>query len=238
MAGKVGRPMTGVTYSANLVKVANERLRAMQKKYKNASMSASFRNIERYYERGGEKGSIYSHENKQGRDRGYLGFKTYNKKEWASLSVEQKKYYNAMLNQFLENQTSTKIGIEQAYKDAYNTFIKDNPNMSDLTYGDYKELWKTYHDNVKPAKGDYLASDRIMTLIEHDKFNMEMLTGSQAEETLKFLRGTMSPREERNFLSKFDKPDFNTGKVMRREGNQGSRPATMADSAPRRPRNF
>ena len=186
-----GRPRRDLSYQSKLVKKANERLRKLESVHKEmyslkgiqfdfAQLSRAYRDIKKYAEGtwGKNKPQIYRIDE----ETGAIRFLT--KSQYNELTDEGKKYYIDMLNQFLENQTSTKMGVEQAYIDAYNTFRKNNPQFTNMTFQDYMEAWKVYNDNVKADESNHFGYGKIIKLIKNGKFSaesIEALTAGQVE---------------------------------------------------------
>ena len=222
---KRGRP-AGTAYRANLVKTANERLRKMEKihafdadKYpslrnlKFTDLSRAYRDIRKYAtEQPNGKGKIY-------RETSDGGFRFIGKKEYEKLSQAEKRYFDDILNQFLENQTSMKVGVIDAYKKSYDTFIKKYEQYADWSFEDYMNTWKTYSEQVAPDRRDKFQYDQLTMLITTGNFNVEFLTHNQAMMATKY-----NVAESNNpFANK-------AGKLTYQH-------RTMADEADRKPRN-
>lgn len=163
----MGRPRSSIyDYNASKVKTANERLRKLQKVYDNARQSAGYRIIERNFtEQPNGRGWLYSDTTKTGKDRGYIGFKTMNKKEWAGLTDEQKKAYNVALEKWLSSDTSTKLGIEMSFEKARQTYLSNHPEAREwLTMDKYKELWERKQE-LQDRLGDHFDYSRFMMTV-------------------------------------------------------------------------
>lgn len=192
-----GRPRRDLSFQSKLVKKANERLRKLESvhtemyhlkgmQFDFSELSSSYRNIKKYAEGtwGKNKPQIY----RVDEDTGAIRFLT--KSQYNLLDDEGKKYYNDMLQQFLEDQTSTKMGVEQAYVDAYNTFRKNNPQFEGMSFQDYMEAWKVYNDRVKADESNHFGYGKIIKLIKSGTFSadsIEALTAGQVEKSQHYM---------------------------------------------------
>lgn len=138
-SGSSNRPI-GYDYNKNLVKVANERLRKLEKVSKMASQSPAYKTIQKLVMSPNSPSAKFY---KLGAD-GSVRF--INKTEYSKLTPYEQKKYNEALNAFLNNQTSTKLGIQKARKDAYDAFMENHPNLN-WTQEDYERFWKNYSDS-------------------------------------------------------------------------------------------
>lgn len=202
-----GRPKRDLSFPKSAVKRANERLRKLESVHSGffykpdkdtpgyyikgiqfdwSSMSSAYRNIEKYANRPGtaNKPQIYKINEKTG------AITFINKTQYDQLDEKGKKYFQDMLNQFLEDQTSTKIGVEQAYIDAFEKFKKNNPQFEKMSFEDYMLAWKTYDDKVKADESDHFSYGMIQTLIEDGTFSaaaIESLSADQVNKTRKYM---------------------------------------------------
>lgn len=223
----MARPKKERAYNRDWVKVANERLRKLEsvhnfnkKQFPKlydmgisfSNLSAEYRMIERYAGRQDEKGKIYR-TTEDGR-----GIRFINKTEYDKLTDAEKDYFNKTLQNFLESETSTKTGVLESYKKAYETFKANHDAYSGMTFEDYMQTWKVYHDQIMPDKQNHFSYSRFTQLLESGNFTFEMLTGNQAEEV-------------RNYIQGGDKRYSNIGHKFRMTNRHGK----MADRARRRP---
>lgn len=231
-----GRPRRDLSFDTRAYKRANERLRKLesvhtglryydestgrlqkvQGQFDFANMSSAYRSVKRYAEKQGSKTKpqIYRIDE----ETGAIRFIT--KSEYMKLDDEGKKYYQDMLNQFLENETSMKTGIEDMYYKAYESFKKEHPAYRDMSYDEYMDTWKAYHDQVKADEDNHFDYSKLQMLINNGDFNKDniaLLSQAQADKTLHYM----------NNLSAQDTND---------KGGR-FRTTSIADTAPRRPNN-
>lgn len=89
--------------------------------------------------------------------------------------TSKEKYENIKRIQgYLSSQTSTVSGTNKAIKKAYETFIS-NPSVSIMskkvpTLDEYRNLWKTYRENVSKDKKELLGSDVVIQAIKKIAF--------------------------------------------------------------------
>lgn len=138
-SGSSNRPI-GYDYNKNLVKTANERLRKLEKVSKMSSQSPAYKSIQKIAMSPNSPSNKFY---KLGAD-GSVRF--INKTEYMKLSPYEQKKYNEALASFLNNQTSTKLGIQKSRKDAYDAFMENHPNL-DWTQEEYERFWKNYSDS-------------------------------------------------------------------------------------------
>lgn len=152
-----------MAYNYNLVRVANERLRKLERKGLYSGYSKPLANSSVEYqamrtmaiELPNTKGAIYrlgtnTDMDKYGPDK--LRFIT--KREYMELTPRQQEYFDEQLTRFLEAQTTTKLGIEKAVDDAYNKFLENHSNLSDMTREEYAEFWEEYADRFSQMQAD------------------------------------------------------------------------------------
>ena len=88
---------------------------------------------------------------------------------------EAKYEYIRRMQEILSNQTSTVGGTNRAMYRAYKSFMK-NPNVMmkdkegnlkpvNLSFQEYKDIWKAYKDNVEPDKEGKYDSDSVIDFI-------------------------------------------------------------------------
>lgn len=231
-----GRPRRDLTFDTRAYKRANERLRKLesvhsglryydertgrlqtvQGQFDFANMSSAYRSVRRYAEKQGSKTKpqIYRIDE----ETGAIRFIT--KSEYMKLDEEGKKYYQDMLQQFLDNETSMKTGIEDMYYKAYESFKKEHPAYRDMSYDEYMDTWKAYHDQVKADEENHFDYSKLQMLINNGDFNKDniaLLSQAQADKTLHYM-GNLSAQSTDDKGGKF-------------------RTTSIADTAPRRPNN-
>ena len=198
MAGR-GRPISR-HYDRDMVKVANERLRKLEsvheefhifkkavitKKYDFSEMSSAYRTIKHYAEEMPEGlGKIYRIDEETGAIR-FIGKKAYD-----ALSPEEQRYFGRVLKQFIEDPTSRKMGVEQVYMDAYETFKKNNDQYANMTFEEYMDTWKTYQDIVRADEENHITYEQLQVLINNGAFNsdsIEKLNAQQVQKTQHYM---------------------------------------------------
>lgn len=138
-SGSSNRPI-GYDYNKNLVKVANERLRKLEKVSKMSSQSPAYKSIQKIAMSPNSPSNKFY---KLGAD-GSVRF--INKTEYMKLSPYEQKKYNEALDSFINNMTSYKTGILKAQSKAYEKFMENHPNL-DWTQEEYERFWKNYIDS-------------------------------------------------------------------------------------------
>lgn len=231
-----GRPRRDLSFDTRAYKRANERLRKLesvhtglryydertgrlqtvQGQFDFANMSSAYRSVRRYAEKQGSKTKpqIY----RVDEETGAIRFIT--KSEYMKLDDEGKKYYQDMLEQFLSNETSMKTGIEDMYYKAYESFKDKHPGYSDMTYDEYMDTWKAYHDQVQADEANHFDYSKLQVLINNGDFNKDniaLLSQAQADKTLHYM-GNLSAQSTDGKGGRF-------------------RNTSIADTAPRRPNN-
>lgn len=231
-----GRPRRDLSFNTAAYKRANERLRKLesvhtglryydadtgrlrkvQGQFDFANMSSAYRSIRRYAEKQGSKTKpqIYRVDEETG------AIRFIKRSEYMELDDEGKKYYQDMLNQFLENETSMKTGIEDTYYKAYESFKKDYPAYRTMSFDDYMDTWKAYNDQVKADEANHFDYSKLQILINNGSFNKKniaLLSQSQADKALHYM-GNLSAQSTDGKGGRF-------------------RSTSMADTAPRRPNN-
>lgn len=163
------------SYNRNFVKVANERLRKLEKVSKLSQQSAAYRSIQKYAIE--EPNSMSAKFYTVGKD-GSIRF--INKTAYNNLSSYEKKRFNEVLNNFLDNATSTKLGVKKAQKDAFDEFMENHPSL-DWSYDEYQNFWKKY-DQMRTDTSDKNAYDRLTQLFQSPGKFSENLTDDKIRE--------------------------------------------------------
>lgn len=91
-------------------------------------------------------------------------------------TAEARYQYIRRLQEILSNETSTVGGTNRAMKKAYNSFMKNpkvmQPDASgklkpiNLSFNEYKKIWKTYKSNVEPDENGKYESDTVIDFIQ------------------------------------------------------------------------
>lgn len=176
------------SYRASLVKSANERLRKIEKVY-NATNDS---NIYVWLQK-----QAVEHPNTTGKFLGYLDeegnkqleytdrIRFLNKTDFEKLTDNEKSQYNQMLDRFFESNTSTKIGIEEKYRKAMQSFNEENKYQFD-NVEDYKKFWDTYNNMVESDQMSKLDSDTIWYAFENIDIPA-MMNENKIEKALRYL---------------------------------------------------
>lgn len=232
-----GRPVSR-HYDKNLVKTANERLRKLEsvhaefhslkkagitRKYDFSAMSSAYRTVKHYAEEMPEGlGKIYRIDEETGAIR-FIG-----KRAYEALTPEEQRYFERTLNQFLEDPTSRKMGVEEAYQQAYKTFKKEHKQYRRMSFEEYMDTWKTYQDIVKADEDNHFSYEKVQVLINNGQFNvkaLETLSESAVEKTNHYMN---------NVASQTTKGKGGKFRQLHYTNPNG----TIADNAPRRPNRY
>lgn len=230
-----GRPRRDLSFDTRAYKRANERLRkleavhtglkyydednglqTLQGNFDFANMSSAYRSVKRYAEKQGSKTKpqIY----RVDEETGAIRFIT--KSEYMKLDDVGKKYYQDMLEQFLSNESSMKTGVEDSYYKAYQTFKEEYPKYRNMSFEEYMDTWRAYHDQVKADEENHFDYTKIQILINNGTFNKDniaKLSQAQADKT-------------QHYMSNLS--------AQSTDGKGGRfRTTSIADTAPRRPDN-
>lgn len=164
-------------YPQATIKVANERLRKLEKVLTEKAKAQGFKSMAESSEAYQEmlkyaesmpktKGRIYNQELlKEGKLR-FIG-----KKEYEKLSEEEKAYFVERMNAFLANKSSTTSGILKAHDQSYYTFMsKYGKNYPNLTKKQYFEFWEKYNVYVNLNNEHYSYTDvtRVLKFVRLD----------------------------------------------------------------------
>ncbi len=144
------------------VKRANERLRKLETVNKLSGSSSAYQSIAKMAL---DKNSIDNpfyrfFTNKDGS----TGIRFVTPKEYANMSRIQQQRYEAAVDRFLNNQTSTKLGIESAMRRSYDNFMDSHPNLN-WSQEEYERFFKQYSQmqEDEEAKNAY---DRMTQVFE------------------------------------------------------------------------
>lgn len=144
------------------VKRANERLRKLETVNKLSGSSSAYQSIAKIAL---DKNSIDNpfyrlFTNKDGT----TGIRFVLPKDYSNMSRIQQKRYEDAVDRFLNNQTSTKLGIESAMKKSYDNFMDSHPNLN-WSQEEYERFFKEYSQmqEDEEAKNAY---DRMTQVFE------------------------------------------------------------------------
>ena len=158
---EIGQYEKFIHYPEATIKVVNERLRKLEKVYDLAESSEEYQEMKKYAEDYPKtKGKIY---NQKLLAEGKLRF--IGKREFMKLTDEEKLYFIARMNVFLEAKTSTAGGINKARQQSYITFMqKYGKKYPNLTYEGYQAFFKAYNQYNKNKEDQYAYEDITMAL--------------------------------------------------------------------------
>lgn len=150
----MARPTKPIKFPRAEVKRANERLRKLETVNRMAQSSEAYKSVERLATDPNAYSSKFYRTNiidKNGVDTGkpllnkdgtpairFITPAQYNK-----LSRYDQMKFDEIVNNFLENRTTTKLGIEKVRRDNYDSFMKNHPNLH-WTQEEYENFWKNY----------------------------------------------------------------------------------------------
>lgn len=172
------------SYKRDFVKVANERLRKLETVHGLAHQSAAYRMVERFAnEPNSPDSKFYRHViNKDGSP----GIRFLSASQYNELSDFEQREFDKVLEQFLDNQTTTKLGVKQAQTDAYKKFMENHPNLS-WTQEEYEKFFKTYYDYNKDTEEKERYARLTQFLETPDIFDAAAdLTDDKIEEILNY----------------------------------------------------
>lgn len=164
------------------VKRANERLRKLETVNKLSGSSSAYQSIAKMAL---DKNSIDNpfyrfFTNKDGS----TGIRFVLPKDYANMSRIQQKRYEDAVDRFLNNQTSTKLGIESAMKKSYDNFMDSHPDLN-WTQEEYERFFKEYSQmqEDEEAKNAY---DRMTQVFEEPGEFGENLTDEKISRILNY----------------------------------------------------
>lgn len=126
------------------VKRANERLRKLETVNKLSVQSTAYRNVQKYAINEPNSMSNKFYRLVQNKD-GSEGIRFITRTQFNNLSEEEQKYFNQVVKNFLGNESTTKIGIENIRRRAYDEFMNNHPDL-EWTQDEYEDFWKKYSD--------------------------------------------------------------------------------------------
>jgi len=149
----MARPKKVTKFPYSLVKTANERLRKLETINRMAQSSEAYKSIERFATDPNAYSSKFYREVKN-KD-GSPGIRFIKPGEYNQLSRYDQMKFDEIVNNFLENRTTTKLGIEKVRKDNYDSFMKNHPDLH-WSQEEYENFWKNYSQAQKD-KEDVIA---------------------------------------------------------------------------------
>lgn len=171
-------------YNRSLVKTANERLRKLETVNKLAHQSQAYRSIEKYFNNPNSVDNKFYRAvtNKDGTP----GIRFITPSQYAKLSDYEQREFDKTLEQFLNNQTSTKLGVKKAQKDAYDNFMDNHPELN-WTQEEYENFWKKYYDYSKDQEEKERYNRLTQVLESPDYFDIaDDLTDAKIEEIIHY----------------------------------------------------
>lgn len=181
MARRYNNP---VPYNKSRVKVANERLRKLETVSHLAPQSSAYRSIEKFaMNKNSPDNKFYRWvTNKDGTP----GIRFLTPSQYASLSKDEMIEFNKTLDQFLDNMTSTKLGVEKAKKKSYDNFMENHPNLN-WTQDEYEKFWKKYSDYLSDQE-ERERYNRLTQILDYpDTFDFTSdLTDEKIDEVLHY----------------------------------------------------
>ena len=171
-------------YNRSKVKTANERLRKLETVSKLAHQSTAYRSIEKYFNNPNSPDNKFYRAvtNKDGTP----GIRFLTPSQYSELSEYEQKEFDKTLENFLNNQTSTKLGVKKAQKDAYEEFMKNHENLN-WTQEEYENFWKKYNDYSKDQEEKERYNRLTQVLESPESFDIaEDLTDDKIEEIINY----------------------------------------------------
>lgn len=149
----MARPKKVTKFPYMEVKRANERLRKLETVNHMAQSSEAYKSIERFANDPNSYSSKFYREVKN-KD-GSPGIRFIKPGEYNKLSRYDQMKFDEIVNNFLENKTTTKLGIEKVRKDNYDSFMKNHPDLH-WSQDEYENFWRNYSQAQKD-KEDVIA---------------------------------------------------------------------------------
>ena len=167
---KRGRPRNEYNLTPELkhkIKVINQRLYRLEKSNYTSS-SAAYRTMSQYAV--GKDRRLYNYDDYT------LRLKS-SKKDWESMSREERERLTKMVENIWENPESTTqiSAINIAFDKAADSFNENFRPERRITREQYKEVWETYTDILKEGRYEFLGSDKVMQLMQDPNLNVGMM---------------------------------------------------------------
>lgn len=214
-------------YRRGLVKVANERLRKLEKVYHATDDSNAYRKIEELSNTVQTTGKFFNVDEVQD------SIRFINKTDFMKLTEAQKVEYNDILDKFLEAKTSTFTGVENKFKSALESFNKDNEHGFQFDNVDqYKTFWKTYQDVTEGRITDEQYNELSLDILFNNYDIKKLIENNTLEDVLRSKLGNTGTKWSSILTKKTN---------IRKNAPVMKRPTvvrpSMAARAPRRPSN-
>lgn len=142
----MARPKKVNTFPRSLVKTANERLRKLETVNRMAQSSEAYKSIERFANDPNSYSSKFYREVKN-KD-GSPGVRFITPGEYNKLSRYDQMKFDEIVRNFLENNTTTKLGIEMVRKGNYDSFMRNHPDLH-WSQEEYENFWQNYSQAQK-----------------------------------------------------------------------------------------
>lgn len=181
-----GKKTMMFSYDRNLVKTANERLRKLETVNKLAPSSQAYRTVQKYAIEEPNSMSNKFYRIVTNKD-GTTGIRFITPKDYKKLSAFEQKKFNEALNSFLNNQTTTKLGIMKARLDAYKNFMDNHPNLN-WTQDEYERFWKNY-EQLQADEEDKNSYNRLTQFFEEPGEYNEDLTDDKIQQIFNYTSG-------------------------------------------------
>lgn len=149
----MARPKKVTKFPYMEVKRANERLRKLETVNRMAQSSEAYKSIERFAS-DPNTNSYKFYREYENRD-GSPGIRFIKAEDYYKMSRYDQMRFDEVVNNFLENKTTTKLGIEKVRKDNYDSFMKNHPDLH-WTQDEYEDFWKSY-SQAQSDKADYIG---------------------------------------------------------------------------------
>lgn len=163
-----------------LVKQANDRLRRLEKAglYEE---SREYRLVSHYaYSDPNGKGRIYN----VNPEKDTIRFSSKLPEKGLQYGADIEYQINALRN-FLNAKTSTVSGTKEVTKKAYETFMRENGQRSNMSQEEYMNMWKIYHDMGLRDKLDNQGYNTFMTLMTQT--DLYKLSNEEIETALRYI---------------------------------------------------
>lgn len=201
-------------FPKDAVKTANERLRKLETVNRLAMSSEAYQSIERFATDANSKSSKFYREVKN-KD-GSPGIRFIKPGQYNKLTEYEKRQFNDVVESFLEDKTTTKLGIEKVHRDQYNKFMKHHKELN-WTYDEYMDFWGAYSQaqadkqdviaygvltqifNARTEFSQDLSADKIMKLLNYNS-NEIRYSNKPTRGTLtnnKYMRGSSNTKRRR-----------------------------------------
>lgn len=176
------KKITQHLFPKSAVKTANERLRKLETIHHLTLSSEAYQSIERFANNPNALSSKFYRfvENKDGTP----GIRFITPGEYKNLTTYEQKRFNETVNSFLENNTTTKLGIEKVHHDAYDTFMENHPNLR-WTYDEYMDFFDTY-SKAQKDKADVIAYGLMTEIFNAPTNYSDNLTDSKIQELINY----------------------------------------------------